>query len=334
MIVSKTVPTLWVGIDVSKKSLDAAIWFGGKKYKTRKGENNGTGLAELLGWATELAEGAEIRFALESTGDYHTEAALFFTEEGHHVSVLNPARVKYFGIELGRLTKTDKADAKLIAQYSTERSPAASPLKDESMRRLLRLYRRRQQIVQLTSMEECRRECPKAIGEFCMGSIKTLLKALRAELRRVEKEIASIIASHAKLKGDADLLDSIPRLGPISIMAILAEMPPVDEVESAAAYAAAAGVQSTSRQSGEKQTESARMSKTGRRGVRKVMFMPTRQAIRVIPELQDLFDRLRARGRKYFQAVIACMRKLLMIVYGVLKHRKPFKSRFVTPVAT
>jgi transposase len=319
---------VWVGIDVSKKSLDAAIWLGGRQYRHIKVKNDSSGIAALLAWAKEISgEGVELRFCMESTGDYYFEAAMSYCELGFQVSVMNPARIKHFGMELGRLTKTDKADSKLIAQFAAERNPCAWLMMNEQKRKLFRLNRRREQLKGLIAMENNRRECPLAIGEDCMKSIKVVLKALAAELRQVEAAIWAVVQADAELREDAELICSLDVLGQACAVTLLTEMPPIDQVAKAPSYAATAGVQSTSKQSGMRQPESSPMSRAGRRVVRRVLYMPTLTAIRKMPEIKDLYERLRNRGRKHRQAMVACMRKLLMIVYGVLKHRKPYQPR-------
>ena len=178
MIVSNEVasPGCWIGIDVSKKWLDAALWLGDKRYLTFKVGNDPQGYALLLGKARKLVgEDREPKRCMESTGDYGVAAAMFLTEQGFEGRVVNPARVKFFGAEIGRLNKTDKADAKLISQFATERNPAVWALKSKSMRELFRLSRRRTQLKEMISMERSRRECPLAIGKPCMSSIKTVL---------------------------------------------------------------------------------------------------------------------------------------------------------------
>jgi transposase len=331
MIVSKkTAPragVAWFGIDVSKKKLDIALWLGEKKFRSTHYENSPQGFSRLLAWALAQAGGdAELRFCMESTGDYHLMVAMFLTEKGYHVSVVNPARLKYYGLQEGRLNKTDKADAKLIAQFSCEKDPSAWPMRDPRMRQFFRLNRRRQQLVNIINQEDNRRECPEAIGIDCLNSIKRVLKAVRAELRTVEKALAEVIASHSQLSEQAQLLASIDILGPVSIATLLAEMPPVEDVEHAPSYAAAVGVQSTAKQSGSS-LSTGRMSRCGRKLVRKILYMPTLTGIRRMSELADMYGRLRARGKTHVQAMVACMRKLLMIVYGVLKHKRPYKPR-------
>jgi transposase len=294
---------VWVGIDVFKKWLDAAIWRGGKKYTTARVANDPDGYASLLEWARKAGgENAELRFCMESTGDYGVASAMYLTDLGFHVSVVNPARIEFFGAEQGRLTKTDKADAKLIAQFTCERDPRAWPMKSKAHRELFRLTRRRGQLKEMISMERCRRECPLAIGESCMSSTKTMLKAMRAELREIENKLNDLIEAASELKAKAELIRSIPGLQKATVFTILAEMPPVEEVASAASYAAAAGVQPTSSLN---QPESAPMSRSGRRKVRQVFFQPILDARHKIPELGAFYDRLKLKGKKHRQVMVA-----------------------------
>ena len=326
---SQTAKIVWVGIDLSKKTLDAAIWHGNTKYSWRKFDNNPRSFCAIVDWATKFAiDGAELRFCMESTGDYGTLLALYLLELGYYVSVMNPARIKHFGIQKSVLTKTDKADAKVIAWFATDNSPKACPLKDPLTRELLRLHRRRLQLTEMIASEKCRRECPTVIGAECMDSIKVVLKALRAELRRIEEKLRELIDSNEKLKEKSELILSIPGLGWASVFVILIEMPDIEDVAHAPSYAAAAGVQPTAKRSGERQPESSPMSRAGRRIVRRSLYMPSIHASWKIPELEMLYTRLVGKGKRRMQARVACLRKLLMIVYGVLRNKKKFATRY------
>ena len=333
---SESIKVVWVGIDVSKKKLDLAIWHEGAKCSWRKFDNKAKSFAAIVEWAAKFAiDGCELRFCMESTGDYGTLVALYLLELGYHVSIVNPARIRYFGLQKGYLTKTDKADAKIISQFASENSPAASPLRDAKTRELLRLHRRRLQLTQMIAAEMCRRECPEVIGKECVDSIKAVLKGLRAELRRIERKLTELIASSEELEEKAELILSIPGLGWGSVFVILAEMPDVQDCAQASSYAAAAGVQPTAKRSGERQPESSPMSRAGRRIVRKGLYLPSIHACQQIPEIEMLYTRLVAKGRRKKQARVACLRKLLMIVYGVLRSKKKFASRYppVEPAA-
>lgn len=316
---------VWLGIDVSKKKLDAAIWVDGK-VRTRQEDNTNSGFRLLLAWAQKVVgAGTSLRVCMEATGDYGFCAALFFTEEGLRVSVVNPAWVKFFGRSQGRQNKTDKADAKLLAQYGHERQPAEWHLKNPVLRSLFRLVRRRRQLCDMITAERNRQECPEAIGAECMASIKGVLKGLREERRRIEKQIRALIASSVELSRRYELLRSMA--GEISSFVILAELPDVEDCPNPPSYAAGAGVNPAGSKSGEGPQRS-KMSRCGSSHVRGVLTLPMLTAKRKMPELHDLYKRLRGRGRTHKQALVACMRKFLMIAYAVQKSGKTYVSRF------
>jgi len=316
---------IWFGIDVSKKKLHAAYWLGGQKYRMITVDNTASGFAKLLVWAMAVADGKAMGFCMEATGDYGLAAGLYLTEAGHHVSVINPAWIKHFGMGKGRLNKTDKADSKLICDYARDGQPEAWHLADPRKRQLFRLHRRRIQLTEHIVAEMNRRECPEAIGADCMASIKRVLKALRTERRDIDKQISEILKTPG-FAGDLELLLSLPRFGLSSVLVALAEMPNVEHCDSAKAYAAAAGGNPTAKESGTSVSSSS-MSRGGRRIARSVLWMPTLNLIRLMPELDDLYNRLRKKGQKHKQALIACIRKLLMIIYGMLTTRTPYKPK-------
>jgi transposase len=316
---------VWCGLDAAKKKLDAAIVLEGKA-RTRTFRNVREGFAQLLEWAHQHApHPCQIRFCLESTGDYGVALALFLEERGGFVSLVNPSRVKYYGMAKGWLNKTDKADAKLVADYAKSESPKAWDLSDPKKRELFRLCRRRDQLLEMEGMETNRRECPEAVGPIALSSIAEVLKIVRAQIRAVEAAMKEILASTPSLGGQAELIQTVPVLGAASANALLAYMPSASACPSAKSYAAASGTPPACRQSGSRESPS-HMSRGGSRNVRRALWMPTLQAISKMPEIQDFYQRLRARGKTHKQALVACMRKLIMIVYGILKNGKPYRA--------
>lgn len=316
---------LWIGTDVSKKSLDAYFFWGGKG-RSRKLANSSQGFAQLLAWVMSVTgPGVSLRFCMESTGDYGVEYGLWLLEMGHQVSVVNPARIYYYGISKGRINKTDRADARLISEYGEAFKPQTWALADADRRELFRLYRRRDQLTGMETAEVNRKECPGAIGAECVGSIKRMLKAIRAELRQIESRAKEIIQGSAPLKEALELIESFPSLGFGSAFMILAEMPPVEASDSAKGWAAASGANPTTRDSGTSVHGSGRISKQGRKRCRAALWMPCLSSLKTMPELGGLYDRLIAKGKHHFLAMTACLRKLLMIVYGVLTHKTPYK---------
>lgn len=322
---------VYIGIDVSKKSLDGAICKDGGGHWTNRATNCSKGFRDLVAWALKrVGPDVELRFCMESTGDYGVECALCLTELGYDVSMVNAAKVKYYGIYRGLLTKSDKADAKLIADFARDSTPEPWAMKDPVRRKLFRLHRRRAQLTKMETAETNRRECPVAAGEESMASIKLMLKAIRAQIRDVERQIQELIEQHEEYRTARDLICSIPVLAKGSASLLLAEMPPVDNCPCAKSWAAAAGGHPTTRQTGTT-ANYAKMHRGGRKRVRAQLWCNAVLDKGNMPQIADLYERLRLRGRTHRQAGVACVRKLLMIVYGVLKSGTHYRAPDLTP---
>jgi transposase len=321
-----TMLALWIGIDVSKKKLDASYLDQSGKYRVAGFANNNNGYEKLLNWCMAAAEDAKLCFCMEATGDYHLNLALYLTEASYHVSVVNPANVKYFGMGQGRLNKSDKADAKLICDYGRVQQPPAWDLASPIKCSLFRLNRRRRQLNEMISAEMCRRECPEAVGPLVMASIKSTLKALRAGRREVEAQIQAIIDSEPVLVHRFELLRSLGTFGLACFLAIVAELPEIERCENAKSYAASAGGNPLTKQSGSSLSQTS-ISRGGRRHARATFWMPVLSMRATVPELGALYERLRAKGKTHKQAMLACVHKVFMIIYGMLKSNTPYNTR-------
>jgi transposase len=316
-------PAAWVGIDVSKDSLDACLLPAGSKPCHHVFANDAAGHAALARWATRQVPARALHFCLEATGPYGESLADALHCSGLLVSVVNPARVKYHGVAAGQGNKTDRADAKLIAEYARDRNPAAWQPPRPEVRQLQALVRRRDELRALAAREKTRLAQP-GHPPAAKRSIKRTAAFLTREADRLQAEADALIAAAPALQADRDLLVSIRGVGPQTASTVLAELPPVDQLptaQSAAAYAGLAPREFTSGSSVRKRT---RLSKAGNARLRKALYLPTLTAIRFNPLLKAFFERLLAAGKPRMAAVGACMRKLLMICYGVLKSRTPF----------
>lgn len=318
----------WFGVDVSKLSLHVAFADLKGKCHSREFKNNAQGVSKLLSWCKGFVSEGRLAFCMEATGDYHLLLALFLSEEGHHVSVMNPSWIKHFGMAKGRLNKNDKADARLICDYGRAECPADWEYANPTKRKLFRLYRRRNQLTELISAEMCRRECPAAIGPDCMESIKKTLKLLRAEKRAIEAQLKEMVESDEILKHRYELLSTLGPFALASFLAIMAEMPEIGDCADARSFAAAAGGNPVSRQSGTSLNGSS-CNRGGRKRVRSALWMVILGLLNAMPELRALYDRLRARAKKHKQAMLACVRKLLMICYGIIKNDQPYRPATV-----
>jgi transposase len=314
-------PTAWVGIDVSKDTLDACLLPDGGGPRHRTFPNDASGHAALIAWADGLDTAAG--FCLESTGAYGLALATALAGAGRHVAVVNPARVKYAGLMRGQGNKTDRADARLIAEYaSRERPPAWRPAAAETLE-LQALVRRRDDLREMAAREKGRLAAP-GLTRAARASVTRTVAFLEREADRLQRQADGLIDASGALRAGRDLLLSIPGVGAVTAQAILAELPDPARFASAEQAAAYAGLAPRQYRSGSSVHRRTRLSKAGNARLRKALYLPALTAIRFNPLLKALFERLVGAGKARMAAVGACMRKLLMIAYGVLKNRAPF----------
>jgi transposase len=324
-----TAATHFVGIDISKGTLDACLLLAGGATREHAFANDPAGHAALLAWADRHAGGAAAHFGMEATGGYEDALATHLHAAGCTVSVVNPTRIKYAGIVRGRRNKTDRADARLIAAYTREQNPPAWSPPAPEVRELQALVRRRDDLRQLAAHEKARLDAP-LLTPAARKSVARVVKLLAKEADAMQAAADALIAATPALAADRDLLASIVGVGTQTASTVLAELPALDRVPSAQAAAAYAGLSPREFQSGSSVRGRTRLSKAGNARLRKALYLPTLTAIRFNPLLKAFFDRLVAAGKPKMQAVGAGMRKLVMICYGVLKNRQPFDPAWVS----
>ncbi len=315
--------TAFVGIDVAKATLDACLLGPGGRARQAAFTNDAAGHAALLAWADRHAAGAELHFCLEATGPYSEAPAAALAEAGRRVRVANPARVKAHATAGGQGNKTDPADARAIAEFARDRSPPAWQPPAPEVRELQGLVRRRDDLREMAAREKGRLDSP-ALTRAARKSIVRAVKFLGREAERMQAEADARIAASPDLRADRDLLETIPGVGRQTASTVLAELPPVDRLPSAESAAASAGLSPREFRSGASVHKRTRLSKAGNARLRKALFLPTQTAVRFNPLLKAFFARLVGAGKPKMQAIGACMRKLVMLCYGVLKTRQPF----------
>ena len=329
-----TPPTTWVGIDVSKDTLDACLLPApGGKARGRAFANDAAGHAALAAWADEGSAGAAVGFCLESTGAYGEALATSLADAGRHVAVVNPARVKYAGLMRGQGNKTDRADAKLIAEYAHRERPAAWQPPRPQVRELQALSRRRDDLRRLAAGEKTRLATP-GLSDAVRTSLARVVAFLAEEADRLQAQADAVVAADEHLRASRELLRTIPGVGPVAATAILAELPDPARFATAQQAAAYAGLAPREYRSGTSVKKRTRLSKAGNARLRKALDLPALTATRFNPLVAAFYERLVTAGKPKMAAIGACMRKLLMIAYGVLKSRTPFdpaKGSKITP---
>jgi transposase len=299
----------FVGIDVSKDSLDACLIPPELHRHQSRFSNNPKGHAALLLRAERLSLGSSLHFCMEATGPFSDALACFLAQNDRLVSIVNPIRIKHARLAWGRSGKTDRADAALIADFAAREQPAPWVPAPPEVRELQALMRRIDDLTDLAAREKIRLASP-ALNHSVRRSIQRTLRWLRKEAASVRAAADQFIDATVKLAVDWALLESIPGVGRQTANTILAELPSVEKLPGAESAAAYCGLSPREFQSGTSVKKRTRLSKCGNSRLRKALFLPTQTAVRFNPILRCFYERLIRAGKPKMQAIGACMRKL------------------------
>jgi transposase len=318
-----TAITHFAGIDVSKDTLDADLLGPDGRTRAKRFANAPAGFAALRAWAERHAADGAVHYCMEATGPYSEGLAAYLHAAGLLVSVANPARVKAHAKACGQGNKTDPADARAIATFARDHRPRLWMPPSPAVRQVQALVRRRDDLRRMAAAEKTRRDAPD-LTPAARKSLARTVKFLAREADRVQAEAEAVIAADPALATDLALLESVKGVGRQTATTVLAELPPVEHLPSAQSAAAYCGLAPREFTSGKTVKKYTRLSKAGNARLRTALYLPTLTAIRFNPVLKGFFERLVAAGKPRMQAVGACMRKLVMICFGVLKNRRPF----------
>lgn len=317
--------TAIIGIDISKRKFDLALLRQGK-LKHKSFPNTPAGHTTLLEWLR--AQGITVAHAcMESTNVYGEALAEVLHDHGYAVSIVNPARIKGFALsELAR-TKTDKADAGVIARFCAALKPAPWQPDPVEIRELRALVRRLEALLEMRQQEINRLHVASAV---IAEALKAHIDYLDASIQTTRQQIRDHIDNHPDLRQKRELLESIPGIGAATIPVILAEFADVTRFRNAKRLAAFIGVAPRERQSGSSVHGRTVLSKMGRSQLRKAFFMPALVALRYNPLLKAMRERMLAAGKAKMAIVGAAMRKLVHLIYGVLKTGVPFDPNYAS----
>ena len=302
-----------IGIDVSKACLDLWVLPQGKAGRVEYTE------AELLQLVRELTELQPVRIIVEATGGLETPLVSELSAAGLPVVVVNPRQVREFARATGRLAKTDRLDAQVLAQFGAVLRPTVRPLPDATQRELRALVSRRRQLVAMQTQERNRQR--QASSELVVAQIDDHLALLGRQAAQLDQDIAALLQDHAPWQTQAQLLRSIPGVGPVLVATLIAQLPELGQA-SPKAIAALAGVAPYNRDSG--QWRGKRSVWGGRRQLRAALYMATLAATRCNPTIRACYQRLLAAGKAQKIALTACMRKLLTLCNAIIKSNTPW----------
>jgi transposase len=328
-----TSETAYLGIDISKDKFHVALQLSGGNAtnapKQKVFSNNGKGCGQLCEWLQR--QGVTVLWAcLEATSTYGELVAETLHTAGYAVSVVNPARVKAYGQSELRRVKTDKADAQLILRFCLSQTQQQQldlwqPLAPE-IKALRELVRRLAALQDLQQQEQNRLETATATTR---ESIQTIVQSLDTEIQRIRVLIRDHIDQHPQLKTQRDLLTSIPGIGDITAQTLLAEIPDWSVFQNARQLVAYAGLNPQECSSGTSVQRKVRLSRIGNARLRHALYFPAITAQRFNPLIKSFCQRLLERGKLKMQVVGAAMRKLLHLVFGVMKSQKVFDPNYL-----
>ena len=297
----------FVGIDVAKAHLDVAVRPAGTHQRV---PNTEAGITELQ-VALQAAQPELV--VLEATGGYETLVATTLASSGLPVAVVNPRQVRQFARAVGQLAKTDVLDAQLLARFAEVVRPEPRPLRDAAAQALAALVARRRQVVEMLVAEQQR-----------LGTQPVNLRArvqehidwLQDERAQLDKELQTQLRQSAVWRATAELLRSVPGVGPVVAATLVAELPELGRLNRKQ-IAALVGVAPLACESGT--LRGRRIVWGGRAQVRAVLYMSTVAALRWNRVIRAFYDRLRGAGKPAKVALTACMRKLLTILNAMVR---------------
>lgn len=315
-----------LGVDIAKKKFDVCLLIGSKE-RHKVFHNNKEGFEKLVAWCNN--HGAVlIHLCLEATGCYSEDIVIFMYDLGHNVSVVNPAQIKAFGKSELLRNKTDKSDAAMIARFCIANKPNLWKPAPTEIKRLRDLYRCLQALKD-DKLQQMNRLENKNMNSRCKQAILEVVATIETEISAIEKEICEHVNNHSHLKNMIENIKTVKGIGHLTAVAIIAEMPSVDNFDNARQFIAFAGLNPEYYQSGSSVSKKSRICKIGSERIRKTLYMPAIVVKNRNSHFQKFCQRLANKGKCPMVIIVALMRKLMHVVFGILKNNQPFNGDLV-----
>jgi transposase len=305
----------FVGIDLSQAYLDVAVRPGSRAWRVT---NDGPGLSRLLRRLQDLQPALVV---LEASGGLERPVTRALIQAGLPVAVVNPRQIRDFARATGRLAKTDRLDAEVMARFAESVQPEPRPQPDELTQQLQGLLNRRRQLGEMLIAERNRR---RTTPPSLRPQLEEHIGWLGGKLERLDREIERLQQAHSVLRERAQLLRSAPGVGPRLTSTLLAYLPELGRLNRKQ-IAALAGVAPFNCDSGT--LRGRRTVWGGRAQVRSVLYMSVVAAIRCNEVIAAFYRRLRAAGKPGKVALVACMRKLLTILNAMVRDHAPWQPQ-------
>lgn len=306
----------YVGIDIAKDTLELARTGQQETRSYRQSSEQITRLVEAL------AKEAPELIVLEATGGYERPLVEALARAQLPVVVVNPRQVRAFAKASGRLAKTDRIDARLLAAYGAQFQLQVRPLPSQERQTLNALTTRREQLQKMRTAEKNRLQtCHE---ELLLEQIHSHIEQLNEQLAQIDEQTDELITQHTRLSEDRRLLCSVPGIGKQTAHRLLAGLPELGALNRRE-LAKLVGVAPLNRDSGRFRGQ--RTTWGGRAPVRTALYMAALSAIRFNERIKSFYERLIGRGKAKKVALVACMRKLVIICNAIIRDRRPFQPQ-------
>lgn len=296
-----------VGVDTGKHQLDIHIRPLDIHFTV---ENTSVGILEAI---KTIKKYRPSRIVIEATGRYEYAFVEVCSRSKLPFVIANPVHIKRFAGAIGQHAKTDKLDAKLIAHYGDSIKPPLSELKPDMLRRMSDLLSRRSQLLSLQTMEKNRLQImPKNMASL----ITPILTAIKNQLDKLDSKLEKLISSCDEYKTKNEIIQSVPGIGKVVAFNILSNMPELGYISNKEA-GSLVGVAPFNRESGIYKGH--RKIRGGRHQVRTVMYMAMLSTIQCNPVFKATYHRLVNAGKPKKVAIVACIRKMVVILNSMLR---------------
>jgi transposase len=307
----------FVGIDIAKHSFDLHQLPQGTSDSF---DYDDAGMKRLI---KGLPEPGTCLITVEATGGYQRRVVAELVAAGHLVAVANPRQVRDFAKGLGILAKTDRIDARVIAQFGQHVRPRTIAKLDENQEELQQLVTRRRQLIDLRTAEKNRKDTltSKAVRK----SVQQVIDLLNKQIQRIDKELLTLLDSNDDWKNKGTIMNSVPGVAIVTVTGLLADFPEIGQLNREQA-ASLSGLAPFNRDSGK--FHGKRSIWGGRAAVRKTLYMAALTARTHNPVLRAFCQRLEESGKPFKLVITACMRKLLVILNTMVKNNTLWDPNF------
>jgi len=306
---------VYVGIDIAKEKIDVAVHSSGHRWSF---SNDDTGITKAVSCISGVSP---VLVAVEATGNFQTSLVAALAIAGITLAVVNPRQIRDFAKATGRLAKTDIIDAQVIAHFAAAIHPTPRSLSDTEAQELKNVMARRRQVSEMLTAERNRFG---SASKTVRNRIQAHITWLQHELDETDDNLRRVIRESPVWREKDDLLQSVPGIGPIVSATLMTQLPELGTLNRRQ-IAALVGVAPFNRDSGTLRGK--RTIWGGRSRVRAALYMATIVATRYNPIIRNFYKRLCNTGKAKKVALTACMRKLLVILNAMLKHRVPWNYK-------